>query len=137
MTQNDDRINSLFDELVPASGKAESLAGEIIRATARIGYRYYNDGDMIGTGYGKETCNPAARFLLDKLPMELTGFICKMWEEDDEARYEVTLEEFIGSIADYIESHPELRFEPTEDMWDFRNSEEDIDDTENEEEYYC
>ena len=129
MTQNDDRINSLFDELVPASGKAESLAGEIVRATSRIGYRYYNDGDMVGTSYGKETCNPAARFLLDKLPTGLTGFIYKLWDEEDETRYEAILEEFVGNIADYVESHPELRSEPTEDMWNFRNPEEDVDDT--------
>ena len=27
---------------------------------SRIGYRFYNDGDQLGIGYGKETCNPAA-----------------------------------------------------------------------------
>ncbi len=56
MTQNEERINGFFEELVPVKGKCESLAGEIIRAIARIGYRYYNDGDMVGVGYGKETC---------------------------------------------------------------------------------
>ena len=133
MTQNVDRINDLFEELVPVSGKAESLAGEIIRAAVRIGHRYYNDGDMVGTGYGKKTCNPAARFLLDKLPTGLTGFIYKLWDEEDEARYEATLEEFVVSIAYYVENHPKLRSKPTEDMWDFRNSEEDVDDTDEEE----
>lgn len=62
MTKNENRINKLFEELVPTSGKADSLAGELVRATARIGYRFFNDGDMVNQGYGKETCNPAARF---------------------------------------------------------------------------
>lgn len=59
MTKNEDRINKLFKELVPETGKADSLAGELVRAMSRIGYRFYNDGDQLGIGYGKETCNPA------------------------------------------------------------------------------
>ena len=104
-----------------------------MRASARIAYRYYNDGDMIGTGYGKKTCNPAARFLINKLPTELTGFIGKMWEEEDEEKYKATLEEFLGNVADYVESHPELRSRSTQDFWDFTNPEEDVDDTDEEE----
>lgn len=120
MTQNSDRINNLFDELVPTSGKAESLAGEIVRAATRIAYRYYNDGDMIGTGYGKKTCDQAAKFLLEKLPAKTANIICKLWGETDEAKYEVALEEFLSSVADYVEGHHELRAEPTEDMFSFR-----------------
>lgn len=60
------KIDALFEELVPASGKADTVAGEIIRAVCRIGYRWFNDGDMVGVGYGKETCNPAARYLAEK-----------------------------------------------------------------------
>ena len=60
MKKNEDRINKLFKELVPISGKADSLAGELVRATSRIGYRFFNDGDLVNIGYGKETCNPAA-----------------------------------------------------------------------------
>ena len=52
MTNNEKRISDLFRELVPMSGKADSLAGEIIRATSKIGYRRYNDGDKIGVEYG-------------------------------------------------------------------------------------
>ena len=26
-------------------------------------YRYYNDGDVAGEGYGRETVNPAVRYL--------------------------------------------------------------------------
>ena len=45
MLKNEARMNALFEELVPMSGKADSLAGELVRATCRIGYRFFNDGD--------------------------------------------------------------------------------------------
>lgn len=45
MTKNEERINKLFKELVPETGKADSLAGELVRAMSRIGYRFYNDGE--------------------------------------------------------------------------------------------
>ena len=61
MTAAEQRINALFEELVPASGKADTVAGEIIRAVSRIIYRNYNDGDHVGVGYGNETCNPVSR----------------------------------------------------------------------------
>lgn len=54
---------ALFDELVPSMGKADTEGGEIIRAVNRIQYRYWNDGDIAGQGYGKQTVNPAVRFL--------------------------------------------------------------------------
>ena len=54
----------LFDALVPGSGHADSLGGELLRAAERIAYRYYNDGDMAGEGYGRETVNPAVRYMV-------------------------------------------------------------------------
>ena len=53
MTKNENRINKLFKELVPETGKADSLAGELVRAMSRIAYRFYNDGDMVNIAYGK------------------------------------------------------------------------------------
>ena len=38
MTKNEERLSKLFKELVPDMGKAESLAGELVRAINRIGY---------------------------------------------------------------------------------------------------
>lgn len=58
MTKNEDRINKLFKELVPETGKADSLAGELVRAMSRIGYRFYNDGDQLGIGYGQGNLQP-------------------------------------------------------------------------------
>lgn len=61
-TEKDSEI--LFDALVPGSGHADNLGGEILRAAERIAYRYYNDGDRAGEGYGRETVNPAVRYMM-------------------------------------------------------------------------
>ena len=133
MLKNEERINALFEELVPASGKADSLAGELVRAVSRIGYRFFNDGDQLGIGYGKETCNPAGRFLIAKAPREIGDLVAGLWGMFSEAGYEAVLDILAGKVADYVESHPELREQPTEDMWSFRNADEDVDEDEEEE----
>ena len=92
MTKNEDRTNKLFEELVPASGKAENLAGELVRAMGRIAYRFYNDGDQVGIGYGKETCNPAARFLIHKGNKEVSDLAAAIWGLHSEEAYEKLLD---------------------------------------------
>lgn len=134
ITKNDERINKLFEELVPVSGKAENLAGELTRAMARIGYRCFNDGDHIGVGYGKETCNPAARFLRAKGNKEIRELVDAIWGIENDRAYDAILDQLTGAVADYIEGTPALREMPTEDMWDFQDAEEDVDDSWDEEE---
>ena len=136
MTKNENRIHKLFEELVPTSGKADSLAGELVRATARIGYRFFNDGDMVNQGYGKETCNPAARFLIAKGNAEISSLTVALWEIFSEDAYEKVLDTLEGAVAGYIEQNPDLRSQPTKDMWDYRDEEEDQDDSWDEEEDY-
>ena len=36
-----------WDELVPATGKAGTMQGEVLRAASRLYYRWFNDGDRI------------------------------------------------------------------------------------------
>lgn len=129
MTHNEERINHLFEELVPASGKADSLAGELIRAMSRIAYRFYNDGDQVGIGYGKETCNPAARFLIARGGKEIGDLTVAIWQVYSEEAYEKLLDILCGAVADLVEKNPELRKQPTEDMWSHRDEYEDVDDS--------
>ena len=136
MTKNENRINKLFEELVPTSGKADSLAGELVRATARIGYRFFNDGDMVNQGYGKETCNPAARFLIAKGNAEISSLTVALWEIFSEDAYEKVLDTLEGAVTDYIKQNLDLRSQPTKDMWDYRDMAEDWDDSCDEEEDY-
>lgn len=123
-----DRVNALFQELVPMEGKAESLAGEIIRAISRIGYRFYNDGDQVGIGYGKETCNPPARFLASVTDGAIADMVQALWSIPNETAYEKLLELLTEMIVDYVDTHPELRDQPAPDMWDYHDAREDRDD---------
>lgn len=134
--KNEEKMNALFEELVPACGKADSLAGELVRATCRIGYRFFNDGDHLGVGYGKETCNPAGRFLIKKAPKEIADLVAALWGMESEDGYEAVLDILVGKVAEYVETHPELREQPTPDMYDFRDPHEDVDDSWEEDEDY-
>ena len=132
MSVNEDKINTLFEELVPASGPANTVAGEIIRAVNRIVYRNFNDGDHIGVGYGNETCNPAARYLMatvwDDDDDSVIKVIEDMWGEMDDNSYNEYVEQLEGTVLAYLEKHPELKeTENLEDMWSYRDTDEDID----------
>ena len=48
MTKNEERINKLFKELVPETGKADSLAGELVRAMSRMAGNVVVDTDPAG-----------------------------------------------------------------------------------------
>lgn len=117
MTATEERINELFDELVPFQGKCETLAGEIIRAFCRINYRFFNDGDRIGIGYGNETCNAPARFLSNHCNDEIKKMINSMWGEFFDDYYESKLDTLSEMIVEFIENNPDLRNMETEDMF--------------------
>lgn len=135
MTAVENKINALFEELVPSSGKASTVAGEIIRAASRIGYRNYNDGDHVGVGYGKETCNPAARYLMEKGGEKVSKVVSDMWGVFDDMTYGAAVEALNEAVLAYIEGNPELKkMENSEDMWDYRDAGEDVDDSYDEDE---
>ena len=125
MNKHGDRLDELFKELVPASGKAPTVAGEIVRAACKIGYRYNNDGDIINSGYGKETCNPPARYLAENTNEEIAKIIDYIFETFQGASYgnmgyECMLEKLFEKIIEYLDEHQELtETENTEDMWDY------------------
>ena len=135
MLRNETSLNKLFEELVPASGKADSLAGELVRAASRIGYRFFNDGDRIGIGYGRETCNPAARFLREHGNRKIAACINALWGLDDNAVYEEFLDTLASAVADYVERRPDLRETETEDMFTHRDKKEDVDYDEEDEDF--
>lgn len=56
-------LEKMFDVYVPASGMADTLGGELLRAYVRLLYRCENDGDVPFEGYGNITCNSSWRFL--------------------------------------------------------------------------
>lgn len=131
----EDKINALFEELVPPSGKAETVAGEIIRAICRIGYRNFNDGDHLGIGYGRETCNPAGRYLAAKCSPEIARLVQDAWGIYDDTMYDKKLAALEEAVLAYVEGHPELRQqENVDELWDYRDPYEDVDDYDEDEE---
>lgn len=104
-----DQLQVYFDELVPASGKAKTVAGEIIRAIMRLLYRNYNDGDLWYSGYGRETCGSEVIYLINVLPDFAFDYFSRMAEmamEDDE--YTDNLEELTENIIIYLNQNPQL-----------------------------
>ena len=129
-----DKMDVLFKELVPISGKCDSLAGEIIRAASRIGYRFFNDGDQLGIGYGKETCNAAGRFLIKRTNERIADIVSDMFGLYSEEKYENRLKDLLDAVVEHVEGNPDLRQAETEDMFDYFDKDEDVDDYEDEEE---
>jgi len=96
---------------------------------------FYNDGDQVGVGYGKQTCNPPARFLATATSAAIGDLVRALWQVTDEAAYERLLEIVTEMTMDYIDELPELREQPAPDMWDYRDEQEDRDDYDDEDEY--
>ena len=132
-------LESLFDVLVPASGKASTEAGEILRAYNRIGCRYYNDGDRLGIDYGNETVNAAGRYLAkhshDNVDIEYA--LGRMWWNFSSKDYENMLDLLQKGVYDLLNSKNELFTTETEDMWShFEKEDEDWDEEEEWEDVY-
>lgn len=137
MAETKERIVELFEELVPACGKGDSVAAEIVRAASRVGYRWCNDGDHIGTiDYGAETCNAAARYIKAHGTPEISKMIDGLWDFAGlDSTYGMMVDQMCQAVADYVDANPQLREDPTEDMWD-HTLPEDSEYYEEEEEYW-
>lgn len=133
----ENKINEKFERLVPATGQADTVAGEIVRAICRLGYRWNNDGDMVGQGYGKETCNPAARFLAAKCDDATARKLWTLMYEvgllpDD--LYEQKLDEILAGVLAFLDAHPELETTPNhENMFNYATPDDEEDDYEEDE----
>ena len=137
MKTTEKKLGELFEELVPASGKAPTVAGEIVRAINRISYRNWNDGDHIGVGYGRETCNPAARYLGAKCGEEVASLISAIWGIENDKAYDLILGQLEAEVVKYLERNPELKAaENREDMFDYRDASEDVDTYDDDEDEY-
>jgi hypothetical protein len=125
-------IDEWFDKLIPECGKADTVAGEILRAMCRINYRWYNDGDYAGYGYGIETAGSACTYLIGFSDLEwYVETLLNITPDHDDA-YEKALIELCSAIIDYLESHKDLFDEANND--DYQNCFEWFGDSAEEEE---
>ncbi|HHT97315.1 MAG TPA: hypothetical protein GXZ90_05420 [Clostridiales bacterium] len=140
-----EKFYNLHDELVPGAGKADSVAGELIRALSRIHYRFYNDGDKINEDYGKETCNGSLRFINNKLDKlkggeEVNKEFIKLWEGHsmEKSEYKKQLNNCMAKMVGFIDKNPQLKTESNEydSLTEFNEPEDYFDDWDSDDEYY-
>ena len=148
--QLEKRSDVLFNQLVPSSGAAETVEGELIRAINRLIYRFYNDGDYFYKGYGAETAGPAHSFLVnsDQIPFDLQSTLTSTFNKAmgaDEDGYERLIKFALEKILDHVEATPIDEYTPLKkEMFDFESEFEDeeddyddyYDEYEEDEEYY-
>lgn len=115
------QLEMAFDLLVPNSGKADTVAGELIRAISRIRYRDLNDGDLFYEGYGIETCGDAVAYLCENIPNleDMFEDIARRHLEDDQ--YSKAIDDIAAEVLDYIlyEDPSGVAKQNTEDMFDY------------------
>lgn len=148
------RNHEMFDRLVPATGKCDTIGGEILRAVNRIGYRWWNDGDKAGEGYGRETVNPAVRFLTEAVKKHNLSdkvnpdnfedtvaefqYMVEDGNEIDDDEYEEFVNSLVRNALDIIVSRElDKKENDMGDMFDYadRNVDYDRDDDEYDDEW--
>lgn len=119
---SEQKLEDYGDKLVPAVGKADTVAGELVRAMGRLLYRFYNDGDKVNSGYGQETCNSSFRYLNMKLSEKDGGetaayAIEELGEGDNlsDGEYEDRLNDGLDEVVRYLDSNPNLQTEVNEE----------------------
>ena len=123
--EEDSILGKYFEKYVPARGPAETKGGEIVRAANRIAYRYFNDGDRVGVGYGNETCNAPARYLMSVCDNRVKKAVSSLWGVRLGSEYGDRLLRFKQAVIEYLGEHPEVFDEKNAmDMWNFREAED-------------
>lgn len=119
-----DTLEVLFEALVPSSGAAETVAGEIVRAMMRLLYRDANDGDKFFMSYGLETCGSSAQYLFDMgFEAEIQNMLNNALQlADDDDKYTEALEELTISVINRLLTDVNLLAEVNEeDSRDYPN----------------
>ncbi len=143
---NNKAFQKLTDKLMKPTGKSDTIAGELIRAVNRICYRYYNDGDIIGYGYGNETCNAAGRYILAFGNKGMCDVLKVMWDQNihdtydmydnmNDELYELLLSRLVEETVMYINSGEDGLSKKPEDMLDYDSPEDEKYDMEEEEDW--
>lgn len=106
-----------WEELVPGSGRCDSLQGEILRASSRLYHRYFNDGDRIEEhGYFPGSSAENAWGFLHKegkknlsvhWKMEsIVNDVENLAQAKDDDEYEELLEKLANDATEFAKSRP-------------------------------
>lgn len=117
----DDLLSKLFDLYVPGEGMADTVVGECIRAINRVAYRYYNDGDLVGYGYGVETASSSLGYVVAQIP-EVRFIAQRMIDFTDDC------DEYKNQLDLLIEKTIETLFTKRINYFDLQNDDDSRDD---------
>lgn len=116
--ENPDNYEDLFlalnSVLVPQSGKANSLAGELVRAANYLNYRFYNDGEIFYFN-AIDDLGPAAQFLMNNCEPAKNILEEMIRLSDTEDNYLEGLIDLTTALTDYINEHRETLTTPNEE----------------------
>ena len=144
---SENKMHQLWEAFVPDTGPAETLFGEMLRAAGRVQYRYYNDGDMYGNGYGKETVNNAISYLgklaggqdtefkkeLSRAVYQATSAASRYDEEEYKRQVDRIVDAFANASWDDIKALADIKNE-TDSLTEYPDD-TSYDDDEDEEDY--
>lgn len=115
-----DELTAWFDVLVPATGKATTVAGELIRAMMRLEYRDFNDGDVFYEGYGLESAGPAAAYIMKVVPSLEKDFLEIADNAEEEEEHTSALRKIQDKLLDFLRDNSDLlATENRENMFDY------------------
>jgi hypothetical protein len=100
----DKKFDALFTKLVPDSGPAKTAEGELIRATAKVGYRWSNDGDKFYEGYGCQTAGSSATYLLKSGVPGIKELIRKIEGSPGDSEYSKFVDALVKVVVEYVVS---------------------------------
>lgn len=114
-------LYSWFKDYVGNEGKASTIGGELVRAANQIISEYQENGDGIGYGRGRETVNPAARFIIETCDdYSESRNMSDMLDETDDINYGIWIETFEKTFTDYLRDHEELFHQVNQDdFWSY------------------
>ena len=113
-----DILDDVFSIVVPREGKADTVAGEIVRAMMRVLYRMFNDGDKFYEGYGLETVAPSVAYLMDTIPAvddRVRNMFEDLWRYDSDDAYEKAIESMTTDCLEYILANIDTIFDSNEE----------------------
>lgn len=116
-----EQYDRMSDELIPASGNCETVAGELMRSVGRLGYDFYNNGMCNNT-------SGAANFLFEKGAIQ-DGTYRTIYDYTRGHLYngnyngdglQLAIESAVDQTVEFILNNPQLMtMENTEDMFDY------------------
>ena len=106
-------FNEIYRTFVPASGHADTVGGELLRALQTICGEFDGEGERLGcSDYAEAYVNPAGRYVYRIIDdPQIRSILDKCWGKDAFSmirKYNQRLDTLSALICVWIEKHPEI-----------------------------